>query len=254
MERENKIIFGIRAVIEALNAGKEIEKALVRKGSGSDLFREMVKKLREHNVHFQYVPQEKLNRTTKKNHQGVIAFLSEISYSDLSMVLPGIYESGEIPLILILDRVSDVRNFGAIARTAICAGVHAIVIPLRGSAMINADAVKTSAGALHSLPVCRFENLLDAVRLLKDSGLHIFAASEKSSALYYEADFNLPAAIIMGAEDKGILSELLNASDAPISIPMKGAISSLNVSVAAGIILFEVLRQRKAFTQAAADG
>lgn len=244
MQKDDKFIFGVRAVIEALDAGKEIDKVLVKRGGGSDLFREMMIKLRESDTIVQYVPIEKLNNVTRKNHQGVVAFMAEISYGDLSMILPGIYETGEVPLILILDKVSDVRNFGAVARTAECAGVHAIVIPIRGSARINAEAVKTSAGALHNIPVCRYENLSDAIRLLKESGLKICAATDKASTELYKSDMSGPLGLIMGSEDLGISRELRQLADQTVSIPMKGTISSLNVSVASGILLFEVLRQR----------
>ncbi|HDR67921.1 MAG TPA: 23S rRNA (guanosine(2251)-2'-O)-methyltransferase RlmB [Bacteroidaceae bacterium] len=254
MPRTDNIIFGVRAIIEALEAGKEIEKVLVKQGSGSDIFREMIRMLRERQTVIQHVPAEKLNRITRKNHQGVIAYLSEVSYSDLSLLIPGIYEAGESPLVLILDQITDVRNFGAIARSAECAGVHAIVIPKRGSAMINADAVKTSAGALHKIPVCRFDNLIDALKLLKENGLQIFASTEKANTVLFRADLGGPAAIILGSEDRGISPELVKHADHLISIPMKGTISSLNVSVAAGIILFEAIRQRSSTTQAADGG
>ena len=190
MQEGDKFIFCVRAVIEALDAEKEIDKVLIKRGGGSDLFREMLQKLREHNTIIQYVPIEKLNALTRKNHQGVVAFMAEISYGDLAMILPGVYESGEVPLILILDKISDVRNFGAVARTAECAGVHAIVIPIRGSARINAEAVKTSAGSLHNIPVCRYENLVDTLKFLKESGLKICAATDKASTDLYKTDMD----------------------------------------------------------------
>lgn len=246
MATQDSFIFGIHAVREAISAGKGIDKVLLRRGAGSELFRELQADLRKYDIPSQQVPLEKLNRVTRKNHQGVIAWVSQISYTDISSVLPMIYESGEDPLILLLDGVSDVRNFGAIARSAECAGVHAIVIPQSGSAAINSDAIKTSAGALHRIPVCRERDLLTAVRFLRDSGLKLFAATEKAEEVLYDADLTGPAAIVMGSEDRGVSNALLKDCDHWISIPMKGSISSLNVSVACGVILFEVIRQRKA--------
>jgi len=254
MQKNKNIIFGIRSVIEAIDAGKEIEKALVKRGSNSDLFRELIKKLRTANVIIQNVPVEKLNAVTRKNHQGVVAFLSEIAYSDISVIIPGIYETGSIPLILILDGISDVRNFGAIARTAECAGVQAIIIPKKGSAMINAEAVKASSGALHRINVCRYDRLTDAVRYLKNSGLEILASTEKATMPYYSAGMTGPVAMIMGSEDRGISDELLAMADVHITIPMYGSISSLNVSVATGILLFEASKQRSTSTKEGSGG
>ncbi len=246
MVKQDQFIFGIHAVREALNAGKDIDKVLVRRGAGSDLFKQLMGDLRRRDIPVQQVPVEKLNRITRKNHQGVVAWISQITYSDLTSVLPSIFESGEEPLILLLDGVSDVRNFGAIARSAECAGVHAIVIPASGSAAINPDAIKTSAGALHRIPVCRHRDLVTIVRFLRDSGLRLFAATEKAEEVVYSTDMTGPVGIIMGSEERGVSNALLKDADGWVSIPMKGTISSLNVSVAAGIMLFEVLRQRSA--------
>jgi len=181
MAKNDNYIFGIHAVLEAVNAGKDLDKVLVRRGAGSDLLKKLLGVLSRMEIPVQQVPVEKLNRITGKNHQGVIAFLSEISYVDITTLLPSIFEKGEDPLILLLDGVSDVRNFGAIARSAECAGVHAIVIPASGNAAINADAIKTSAGALHRIPVCRHRDLLTVMRFLKESGLRLLAATEKAS-------------------------------------------------------------------------
>lgn len=244
MAAQEHFIFGIHAVREAISAGKDIDKVLVRRGAGSGLFKELLADIRKFNIPLQQVPVEKLNRITRKNHQGVIAWLSQVSYSDISSLLPTIYESGNDPLILLLDGISDVRNFGAIARSAECAGVHAIVIPFSGSAAINSDAIKTSAGALHRIPVCRERDLVTAARFLRDSGLKLFAATEKAEELVYGADLTGPVGIIMGSEDRGVSNALLKDCDHWISIPMKGSISSLNVSVAAGVLLFEAVRQR----------
>jgi len=244
MAKSDRYIFGIHAVQEALNAGRELEKVLVRRGIGSELFNKLVSELHMMNVPVQQVPVEKLNRVCGKNHQGIVAFISEIVYHDITKLLPGIFESGEDPLILLLDGVSDVRNFGAIARSAECAGVHAIVIPFSGSAAVNADAIKTSAGALHRIPVCRHKNMVGVLKFFQESGLSLFGATEKAKNSIYESDLCGPAGFIMGGEEKGISAELLKEIEHWVSIPMKGKIASLNVSVAAGIILFETLRQR----------
>lgn len=243
MAKKDNFIFGIHAVMEAVNAGRDLDKVLVRRGGGSDLMKNLLGLLSSMDVPVQQVPVEKLNRITGKNHQGVIAFLSEISFGDITALLPAIFEKGEDPRILLLDGVSDVRNFGAIARSAECAGVHAIVIPMSGSAAMNADAVKTSAGALHQIPVCRHRDLLTVLKFLRESGLGLFAATEKASDSIYDTDMTGPAGLIMGSEDKGISPQLLKMADTWVSIPMKGTIASLNVSVAAGVILFEMIRQ-----------
>ena len=248
MDRPQKntddFIFGIRAVIEAIDSGKEVDKILIKKGLSGDLFKELFEKIREFQVPFQYVPMEKINRVTRKNHQGVLAFISPITFYDLENFLPSVFESGKNPLILILDQVTDVRNFGAIVRTAECAGVDAVVIPEKGAARINADAVKTSAGALHFVPVCRTKDLKKSIIYLKESGLKITAATEKSSDNYTNADLTGPTAIIMGSEEKGIEQQLLKLADAQVQIPILGKIGSLNVSVAAGLLVYEAIRQR----------
>ena len=246
MAKKENYIFGIRAVLEAAQAGKDLDKVLVRRGGGSDLLKKLLAVLSKMEIPVQQVPVEKLNRITGKNHQGVIAFLSEVSYVDITTLLPSIFEKGEDPLILLLDGVSDVRNFGAIARSAECAGAHAIVIPASGSAAINADAVKTSAGALHRIPVCRHRDLLTVMRFLKESGLRMFAATEKATDSMYATEMTGPAGLVLGSEDTGISAQLLKIADSWVSIPMKGTIASLNVSVAAGVLLFEILRQRDA--------
>ena len=244
-KQKDQIIFGIHAVTEALEAGRELEKVLIRGSRGtSGLLSELRSRLIAEKVPFQHVPTEKLNSITMKNHQGVIAYLSEIAYGEIEFILPQLFESGRTPLVLVLDQVTDVRNFGAIARTAECAGVDAIVVPYRGSARITAEAVKTSAGALHSIPVCRHPDLRQLLDYLKGSGLQVFAAAEKAELSLYEADFTLPAAILMGAEDIGISPALLPYVDQAIAIPQYGTIGSLNVSVAAGIVIYEAVRQR----------
>ena len=244
MPGKDGFIFGIHAVLEAVKAGSDLDKVLIRQGSGSELFRQLTAELRRLEIPVQQVPVEKLNRITMKNHQGVVAFLSQVTYHDITGLLPAIFESGEDPLILILDGVSDVRNFGAIARSAECAGVHAIVVPESGSAAINSDAMKTSAGALHRIPVCRHKDLRFIVKFLRESGLTVFAATEKAPKFYYETDLRGPVGIILGSEEKGVSSQLLKKADYLVSVPMKGSISSLNVSVAAGILIYDVVRQR----------
>lgn len=240
----NDYIFGIRAVMEAIDSGKQIDKLLIRKDLQGDLAGELFDLLKTHHLHAQRVPVERLNRITRKNHQGVVAMIASVTYQRLADIVPTLYEDGMLPLIVVLDGITDVRNFGAIARTAECCGVNAIVIPEKGSVSVNADAVKTSAGALHYLPVCRERSLAGAVRYLKESGYNIVAASEKVDINYTQADYTTPVAIVMGAEDVGISQEILALCDTMVSIPMFGHIGSLNVSVAAGVMLYEAVRQR----------
>lgn len=238
------LIFGIRAVIEAIQAGKEIDKVLIKKGLTGDLFKELFDLIRINNVPFQYVPIEKLNRISRKNHQGVLAFVMPIALQRIEDIIPTLYEEGKIPFVLILDQVTDVRNFGAIVRSAECAGINAIIIPDKSSARINADAVKTSAGALHIVPVCRHRSLKEAVTFLKNSGLKLVAATEKAINIYTNCNLLGPIAIIMGSEDTGIDPRLLALADEQVKIPLLGKIESLNVSVAAGLLAYEVVRQR----------
>jgi len=246
MEKGKNSIFGIRAVLEAIKAGKEIDKVIIQRSLNSPLIKEIHQATKEYGIPFQYLPAEKFRVWDSKNHQGVVAFLSEITYYDIQSILPGIYEAGEDPFLLILDQVTDVRNFGAIARTAECAGVHAIIIPEKGSAAINADAIKASAGALHKIPICRSKSLLNTIKMLKDNGLQIVAATEKATTAYNSITYSKPTAVVMGSEDQGISPQLLDISDQLISIPVYGSIESLNVSVATGILLYEMLRQKKA--------
>lgn len=237
-------IFGIRAVIEAIEAGKEIDKILIRKDLNGELANELFTKIREHRIYSKRVPVEKINRITRKNHQGVVAILSAVTYDSLFNLVPSLYEDGVVPFLIILDGITDVRNFGAIARTCECAGADAIVIPLHGSVSVSGDAMKTSAGALNYLPVCRERSIAGAVKFLKNNGYHIVAASEKADINFTEADYNQPLAIVMGAEDVGISEEVLRLCDTFVSIPQFGKIGSLNVSVAAGVMMYEVVRQR----------
>ncbi|MDE6191449.1 MAG: 23S rRNA (guanosine(2251)-2'-O)-methyltransferase RlmB [Muribaculum sp.] len=237
-------IFGIRAVMEAIEAGKEIDKVLIKKDLNGELASELFGMIRSNRILSQRVPVEKLNKITRKNHQGVIAILSAVTYHRLDYLVPQLYEEGVLPFIVVLDGITDVRNFGAIARTCECAGVDAIVIPEHGSVSVGGDAIKTSAGALHHLPVCRERNTAGAVRFLKDNGYRIVAASEKVDINYTQVDYTVPVAIVMGAEDTGISPEVLKLCDTFVSIPQFGHIGSLNVSVAAGVIMYEVVRQR----------
>lgn len=245
MKKED-YIFGIRAVIEAVEAGKNIDKVLVRKDLNGDLGRELMAKLRQYGVLVQKVPVEKLNRITMKNHQGAVAILSPVAYHRLENIVPALYEEGKTPFILVLDGITDTRNFGAIARTAECAGVDAIVIPERNSASITPDALKTSAGALFYVPVCRERDILSAVRFLRDSGIKVVGATEKGAVDYTRVDYTAPVAIVMGSEDTGISSEVIRQCDDLAAIPIRGNIGSLNVSVAAAVMAYECVRQRGA--------
>ena len=244
MTKREDMVFGIRAVIEAVEAGKEIDRVLLKRDFSGELAGELFAVLKDNGIRPQRVPVEKLNAITRKNHQGVIAYISPVNYQPLEEIIASVYDRGETPFIVVLDHITDVRNFGAIARTAECAGVHAVVIPSRGSVTVTADAVKTSAGALLTLPVCRPKSLEDAVKYMKSCGLQIVTASEKASTNYTKADMTLPSAIIMGAEDKGVSATLSAISDVAVSMPQFGKIASLNVSVATGILLYEVVRQR----------
>jgi 23S rRNA (guanosine2251-2'-O)-methyltransferase len=241
---EKNYIFGIRSIIEAVNAGKTIDKLFIQKGLHNDLFTELWKLVRLNRINYKHVPLEKINRLTRKNHQGVFAFISPIDFHNIEDVVPSLYEQGKNPLILVLDRITDVRNFGAIARTAECAGVDAIIIPEQNAAAINADAIKTSAGALHKITVCRTWNLKLALQFMKESGIQLVGCTEKTQDLMYKPDYTPPTAIILGSEEDGVSPEFLKICDARAKIPLAGKIASLNVSVATGVILYEVIRQR----------
>lgn len=244
--KEKEMIFGIRAVIEALDAGKVLDKILLRRDMSSSIGRELIDKLNAHQLMaaVQRVPVEKLNQYTDKNHQGVIAFLSPIEFYRVEDMVQNLFEAGKVPFLVVLDGVTDVRNFGAIARTCSCAGVDALIIGTRGGAAVNGDAIKASAGALHSLPVCKVDNMQNALRYLRESGIKLVAATEHTKRNYTEAEMTLPVAIVMGNEEKGIYEENLKLCDEQVRIPMVGTIESLNVSVAAGVFIYEVVRQR----------
>ena len=237
-------IFGIRAVIEAIEAGRDIDCVLIKKDLSGDLAAELMALIKQYGIVTRRVPIERINRITRKNHQGVVAMLSAVTYNSLENIVPMLYEEGRLPFMVLLDGLTDVRNFGAIARTCECAGVDAIVIPERDSVSVNADAVKTSAGALLHIPVCRERSILGAVKFLKENGYQIIAATEKAEINYTQADFTVPVAIVMGSEDVGISNEVLRQADTLVAIPQFGKIGSLNVSVAAGVMIYEGVRQR----------
>ncbi|MFP9118276.1 23S rRNA (guanosine(2251)-2'-O)-methyltransferase RlmB [Flavobacterium sp. RNTU_13] len=243
MEKEYQI-FGIRAIIEAINAGKEVDKVFVQKDAQGDLMRELLKVLKQKSVNFTYVPVEKLNRLTPNNHQGAVASISPVKFHDMETLIETVLESGKTPLLLILDQLSDARNFGAIIRTAECTGVDGIIVQKQGSAPVNGDTVKTSAGAVFNVPICKVEHIKDAIFHLQGSGIKTIAATEKTENTIYDVSFNEPVAIIMGSEDRGINPSVLKIVDDKAKLPMYGTISSLNVSVACGAFLYEAVRQR----------
>ncbi len=243
-KQEKNYIFGIRAIIEVIKEGETIDKLFIQKGLHNNLFAELWKLVRLNRINYKHVPLEKLNRLTRKNHQGVIAFISPINFHNIEDVIPNLYEKGKNPLLLVLDRITDVRNFGAIARTAECTGVDAILIPEQNAAAINADAIKTSSGALHKITVCRTWNLKLALQFMKDSGIQLISCTEKTQDKMYNVNFTPPTAIIIGSEEDGVSTDFLKMSDGKAKIPIYGGITSLNASVATGVILYEALRQR----------
>ena len=244
-ELKQEMVYGIRPVLEALDSGKEVEKVFIQKGLRSDTFTELMPMLKEKSVPYQFVPIEKLNRITRKNHQGIVAYISPVAFYRIEDILPGIYEEGRTPFVIILDRVTDVRNFGAILRTAECAGVDAVIIPSRNSAQLNSGTVKSSAGAIFKVPICRSDNLKDTLDYLKESGLRIAAATEKTEQSCFATDLTGPLALLLGSEGEGISEAYLKKADVWIRIPLLGEIESLNVSVAAGVLMYEVVRQRE---------
>lgn len=243
MNNESQI-FGIRAVIEAITSDKTIDKLFIQNGLQGELVKELMSLVKEQGVSYTFVPVEKLNRLTRKNHQGVVAVTSPIEFYDLENLVLKVIESGETPLFLILDQLSDVRNFGAIIRTAECTGVHGIIIQKKGGAPVSADTIKTSAGAIFKIPICKVDHIKDAMFYLQASGIQVVAATEKAAQTVYNIDLNIPTAIIMGSEGKGISPSVLKLVDAQAKLPLSGEIASLNVSVACGAFLFETVRQR----------
>ncbi len=243
MENNTKI-FGIRAILEAITSNKTIDKVFLQKGLKGELFNELDRLLRQHSINVSYVPIEKLNRLSNKNHQGAVAQISPIEFYDLEDLVITVIESGKTPLFLLLDQISDVRNFGAIIRTAECTGVDGIIIQKKGGAPINGDTVKTSAGAVFKVPICKVDHIKDAMFHLQSSGIKVIAATEKTEDTIYDVSFNKPCAIIMGSEGKGISPSIIKLADERAKLPMYGDIGSLNVSVACGAFLYEVVRQR----------
>jgi 23S rRNA (guanosine2251-2'-O)-methyltransferase len=238
------MIYGTRAVIEAIAAGKEIDKVMIQSGLSNDLVKELIAVARNNNIPITFVPAEKLKRISSKNHQGVICMLSVVAFASVDDLIYSAYNEGREPFFLILDRVTDVRNFGAIVRTAECAGVDGIIIPEKGSVPITSDAMKTSAGALNHLPICREKDLKKTIQLLHDNGIRVVACTEKTERSIYQLSLTGPITIILGSEEDGISDSLLRQADDLAQIPLKGKIGSLNVSVAAGIALYEVVRQK----------
>ena len=240
---DNNLIFGIRPVVEAIEAGREIEKLYIRKGAEGQLMTELRDLCLRHRVRVQEVPVEKLNRLVRGNHQGVVAQIAAIAYVQLDDILERVPDD-ETPLVVVFDGVTDVRNFGAIARSAECAGAHGLIAPLKNSAPVNAEAIRASAGALTTIPVCRVGSIRNTIKTLQAEGFQVVAATEKSRKLLYDADLRRPTALVMGAEETGISKEGLKLCDERLAIPLIGRIESLNVSAAAAVMLFEVVRQR----------
>lgn len=244
MKEKDDFIFGLRPVMEALEAGKTIDKIFLQNALQGQIYAELKATLAKHKIRANYVPVEKLNRFTRKNHQGVVAFISDVPFYNIENLLPQIFEEGRTPFLLMLDRLTDVRNFGAICRTAECVGIDAIIIPEKGGAPINSDAIKTSAGALYNIKICKEKNLAHTVDFLQQSGVKVFAATEKAEKLIYDGDFSGPSLIVMGNEETGISKEVLHHADEKIKLPIQGKTQSLNVSVACGAILYEAVRQK----------
>lgn len=237
-------IFGTRAVLEAIHNGETIDKIYIQKGLSGQLFQELQQKTKSGDYNISYVPVEKLNKLVKGNHQGVVAKISPIAFSDLESVVEKALSKDTAPLFLLLDQIDDVRNFGAIIRTAECCGVDGIIIPKKGGAPVTADTVKTSAGAIFKIPLIKVDHIKDAIYYMQASGIKVVAATEKTDTLLYTADLAQPVALIMGNEGKGISDSVLKLADEKAKLPMLGTIGSLNVSVACGAFLYEVVRQR----------
>lgn len=243
--QNNQIIFGIRAIIEAINSGKTLEKVYLQRELKGSLIYELKTAIKTHKIASSFVPIEKLNKLSKfQNHQGAVAKISEIAFTDLELLIEREIETNESPLFLLLDQITDVRNFGAIIRTAECANVNGIIVPNHGNAPLNADAIKTSAGAAFKIPICKVEHIKDALFILQAADIQIVSITEKTDQLIYNLDLKKPTALIMGSEQRGISPSILKLSDAKAKLPLLGEIESLNVSVACGIALYEVIRQR----------
>lgn len=243
-EKKEDFVFGLRPVIEAIEAGKTIDKVFIQNGLQGSIYADLKVLLAKNKLRPNYVPIEKLNRFTRKNHQGIVAFISDIPFYKIEDLLPQLFEEGKTPFLLMLDRLTDVRNFGAICRTAECVGIDAIIIPEKGAAPINSDAIKTSAGALYNIKICKEKNLAHTVDFLQQSGVQVFASTEKADKLIYDVDFTEPCAIVMGNEETGISKEVMHHSDEKMKLPIEGKTQSLNVSVACGAIMYEAMRQK----------
>ena len=241
---KNNLIFGTRPVLEAINSGKSIEKLFIQKNLKKEILEKIKSKLSYKKVNISYVPKEKLNRITKKNHQGIICYISPISYQPIEEIIQRVFEKGKDPFVIILDRITDTRNFGAISRVAYASGVDAIIIPEKESAIITSDSMKTSAGAINYIPICKVKSLRITANFLKESGLKLVSCSEKGDTKFYDSDLTSPCCIILGSEKDGVSNSLMDISDKRLKIPMKGNVKSLNVSSSASVILFEVVRQR----------
>ena len=237
-------IFGTRPVLEAINSGKSIEKLFIQKNLKKEILEKIKSKLSYKKVNISYVPKEKLNRITKKNHQGIICYISPISYQPIEEIIQRVFEKGKDPFVIILDRITDTRNFGAISRVAYASGVDAIIIPEKESAIITSDSMKTSAGAINYIPICKVKSLRSTANFLKESGLKLVSCTEKGDTKFYDSDLTSPCCIILGSEKDGVSNSLMDISDKRLKIPMKGNVKSLNVSSSASVILFEVVRQR----------
>jgi 23S rRNA (guanosine2251-2'-O)-methyltransferase len=242
---ETNFIIGLHPIEEAIDAGKSIERILIRKALRGDHFKDVFEKIRSNDIAFQFVPPQKLDSISRKNHQGVIALMSPVEFQNLDNLLAQVFEKGEVPLIVVLDEINDVRNFGAIVRSAECLGAHAVVIPHKGAARINESAVKASAGALLRMNICQEGNLANVVSTLQSSGLKVVGVTEKGASDLWDVDLTVPICLVMGSEEEGISEKILALTDQNAKIPMTGRIESLNVSVAAGILLTEVGRQRR---------
>jgi len=236
-------IYGIRPVIEAIRSGKVIDKILIKRGLSGELYGELMNILKENGIHAQQILPERFNAFGNRNHQGVVAYISPVDFQPIEEIVTQLWEAGTEPFLVILDGVTDVRNFGAIVRTAECAGVHAVAFPLKGSAKIGSDAVKTSAGALHHMPICRVNSIKSTISFLKQSGIKVVAATEKASKNYTQVELKPPIAFIMGSEDVGVSEDIMKMADELVSIPVVGKVESLNVSVAAGLLIYEAIRK-----------
>ena len=244
-DTQSTLVFGTRAIIESILSGQTVEKVLIANNVNASLHQDLLSLVREKNIPHSYVPKVKINKLTRRNHQGVVAYLSPIVFAPLSQIVQTCYEQGKHPLILLLDGVTDVRNFGAIVRTATCTAVDAIVIPSRRSAAVSGAAMKTSAGALAYLPICRVDNLKAAMHYLQASGLQVIACHEKAGSTLYQTNLDMPLAILLGAEDHGISPQHLKVANKHMQIPIWGPITSLNVATAAAVVLYEHIRQQK---------